>query len=317
MYRGIVSDLLHPDIRTRASELAQTFKTAQPFRHVVMNEFLRPEAIDALIAEFPSFDPGKAVNELGEVGRKAVVSHIAGIGPTYKALDRLMQDPAFLQLMGEITCIPDLVYDPEYVGGGTHENLDGQDLDVHVDFNYHPAQGLHRRLNLIVFLNPEWHEAWGGCLELHKDPWNPAENYRTTIVPLANRAVLFETTERSWHGFSRIRLPPDHLHLSRKSIAVYFYTQKRPAKETAFSHGTVYVPRPLPEHLQAGHTLTAEDIYTLQVLWERRNAQLRFLYDRELDFAEALARITTSPSFRLGRILTWPARALMGRRTRD
>lgn len=276
-----------------------------------MDEFLHPGAIDALIAEFPTFDASQAVNEVGQVGRKAVVSRIASIGPTFKALDRLLRDAPFLQLMSQITGIPDLIHDPAYVGGGTHENLDGQDLDLHVDFNYHPS-GLHRRLNLIIFLNREWDSAWGGCLELHRDPWNPGDNLISTVIPLANRAVLFETTEHSWHGFSRIVLPADRSHISRKSVAVYYYTAKRPAEEIAPSHATVYVPRPLPEHLQAGYTLRDEDVYSLQVLWERRNAQLRFLYERELEFSEALAKIRNSPSFRLGRILTWPARVLRG-----
>lgn len=315
-YRGMVSDLLHPDIRTRSSQLAQNFATAQPFRHVVMDDFLRPQAIDELIAEFPAFDPSKAINEIGEVGRKAAVPHIAGIGGAYQALDSLLKDESFLKLMGEIAGIPSLVYDPDYVGGGTHENLDGQDLDLHVDFNYHPKHGLHRRLNLILFLNREWHSAWGGCLELHPDPWNPVASSAATIVPLANRAVLFETTEQSWHGFSRISLPPEHSNISRKSIAVYYYTAERPAEEAAPSHQTIYVPRPLPEHLRAGYTLRDEDVYELQVQWERRNAQMRFLYERELKFSDTLAKITKSPSFRLGRLLTWPARVLRGSPTR-
>jgi hypothetical protein len=175
---------------------------------------------------------------------------------------------------------------------------------------------LHRRLNLILFLNREWDESWGGCLELHKDPWDPDANSVSMIVPIANRAVLFETTERSWHGFSRIALPPDRQHISRKSVAVYYYTASRPAAEAVASHGTVYVPRPLPEHFQAGYTLGEDDVYTLQVLWERRNAQLRFLYERELEFSDALTKIRTSPSFRIGRALTWPARLLMGRKSR-
>ncbi len=193
-----------------------------------------------------------------------------------------MRDPAFLKRTGAITGITDLLYDKDYVGGGTHENLDGQELDIHVDFNYHPATFQHRRLNLILFLNPEWSESWGGSLELCVDPWDPSSAEVVRILPLANRAVLFETTERSWHGFSRITLPPGKRELSRRSIAVYFYTKKRPAEETAASHATVYIPRPLPTHLQPGHTLTECDLEELQRLTQRRDDQIRFLHEREL-----------------------------------
>jgi hypothetical protein len=210
---------------------------------------------------------------------------------------------------GRVAEIDRLLYDPHYVGGGTHENLAGQDLDLHVDFNYHPRTLLHRRLNLIVFLNREWFEEWGGNLELCRDPWNP-EDGRATIVPAMNRAVLFETTESSWHGFTRIEAPAD---VSRRSIAVYFYTRERPAKETAASHGTIYIPRPLPERFRAGYTLAAADEEALHVAIERRNSQMRFLYERELEFTRTIFGITNSPSFRVGRFLTWPFRKLLGR----
>ena len=108
---------------------------------------------------------------------------------------------------GEISGIPDLLYDPDYLGGGTHENLAGQDLDPHVDFNLHPRFGWYRRLNLLVYLNPEWDENWGGCLELHRDPHlPPAQDPVKRVLPLMNRAVLFETSERSWHGFEAVAL---------------------------------------------------------------------------------------------------------------
>jgi hypothetical protein len=116
-------DLLHAEVRTCIPEFARRFASARPFRHVVFDQFLRPEAIEALIAGFPFFDSRNALNELGEVGRKAVIPRLASIGPAYKGLDRLMRDKSFLHLMSEVTDIPRLVYDPEYVGGGTHENL--------------------------------------------------------------------------------------------------------------------------------------------------------------------------------------------------
>jgi hypothetical protein len=217
----------------------------------------------------------------------------------------------FLRFLAEITGIPALRYDPDYVGGGTHENLSGQDLDPHVDFNYHPRSGLHRRLNLILFLNREWRTDWGGLLELHSDPWSSPDHDETKIVSLAkNRCVLFETSETSWHGFKRIEPAPGGGALSRRSIAVYFYTRDRPASETAPSHGTIYVPRHLPGQIRAGHTLREPDVEAMQTLLKRRDKQIQFLYEREKEFAATLERIVRSPVYRVVAALTWPARKL-------
>ncbi|HZT33627.1 MAG TPA: 2OG-Fe(II) oxygenase [Bryobacteraceae bacterium] len=303
--------LVQSHVRQNVKTLRSEFASAEPFRHVLIDGFLDPPFCAALIAAFPAFDPRQARNELGETGRKAVVPDLAGLGPDFARFDRLLRDAAFLDLIGQITGIPRLLYDPRYIGGGTHENLDGQELDPHVDFNYQPGTRLHRRLNLILYLNPEWDESWGGSLELHRNPWlEPDQDFVRIIPPVANRCVLFETTERSWHGFRRIALPPGKQHLSRRSVAVYYYTRERPPAETAPSHGTVYVPRPLPPHLRAGHTLSEADLYALQLLLARRDHQIQFLYEREKEYSSVLEGILRSPAFRLGRFLSWPLRRL-------
>jgi 2-oxoglutarate-Fe(II)-dependent oxygenase superfamily protein len=306
-----VLDELNPEITARLERLGSEFQRGNPFRHVVFDEFLGSDFCRELMDEFPRFDPARSVNERGEAGRKSVNPRLASIGPAYARFDRVIRSHEFLKLVGDLTGIPNLLYDPDYVGGGTHENLNGQDLDSHVDFNYHPARGWHRRLNLIVFLNAEWEPDWGGCLELLRDPLAPAaENCIVTVTPAANRAVLFETTEHSWHGFRRIEVPEDRGEISRRSIAVYFYTKERPAEEMAVSHGTVYFQRPLPERIQPGYALGEPDVDELQRLIARRDTQIKFLYERELEFSEALENLRESPSFRIGRMLTWPARAL-------
>jgi hypothetical protein len=132
-----------------------------------------------------------------------------------------------------------------------------------------------------------------------------------TILPLANRCVVFETTEASWHGFSRICIPDGLEELSRRSIAVYFYTKAQPERGAAPSHGTIYVPRPLPEHLRTGRTLESRDMWELEVLFNRRDRQIQYLYEREMEFSKTLERIHRSPSYRLGRALTWPLRKLL------
>jgi 2OG-Fe(II) oxygenase superfamily len=300
--------VLHPRVLEQVDSLNREFTTAQPFHHVVIDSFLDPAFCSQLMAEFPPFANKHAVNERGELGRKSAIPTLAAISPAYARFDALMKAPDFLQVIERITGIPALLYDPEYLGGGTHENLNGQDLDVHVDFNYHPSTHSHRRLNLIVFLNERWEESWGGCLELLRDPWAKGADLRS-VVPIANRAVIFETTENSWHGFRRITLPAEET-ISRRSIAVYFYTKDRPQNQVAPSHATVYYQRPLPPDIHAGKTLSEEDALEIETLILRRDKQIQFLYERELEFSNLITGITNSASFRIGRALTWPARAL-------
>lgn len=267
---------------------ADSFRTAQPFRYVVLPEFFEAAFCERLRIDFPSFDRRHALNEMGEVGGKAVRMDVRDISPVYRELDAYLQTPEFLDYVSALTGIPDLLYDPDYVGGGTHENHDGQGLDTHVDFNYHPRTRTHRRLNLIVYLNPEWEDAWGGNLDLHADPWHQARDTVVSVPPLFNHAAIFETTERSWHGFSQIKLPPQRQDVSRKSFAIYLYTHERPAAKTAPPHATIYVPEGMPATLTAGHVLDVEDVQDLHRRFTRMRTQLRHLYDREKDFGEQI-----------------------------
>jgi hypothetical protein len=277
--------LISASTRARLAEYHQTFQRREPFRHVVMDDFLEPAVADRLLADFPAFDVRYALNEAGEVGNKAVVEKIRALGPSYAGLDTLIQSAEFLDMVTQITGIPDLLYDPHYFGGGTHENREGQDLDVHVDFNRHPVTHTHRRLNLIIYLNREWDDAWGGGLELHSDPHSEADRI-TVVTPLFNRAVIFETTEWSWHGFSRIGLPEDRKQITRKSIALYFYTREREPEELADTHSTIYVERPLPARFAPGLQLNAHDVEELKGILRRRDAHLQRLY-RDLQHTQS------------------------------
>ncbi len=274
-----LSAVLSPAVAAAASYLQKQFSEARPFRHVVIENFFDASFCQRLCSEFPDFDTRAALNENGEIGGKATQEKIHKLGPGFCRLDEVVQSQPFRELIGEITGIPNLQYDPHYFGGGTHENRHGQDLDPHVDFNFHPISRQHRRLNLIVYLNPEWLDQWGGSLQLHKDPYlEPSQDEIVTLTPLMNRCVIFETTEKSWHGFARINLPQDKQQLSRKSFALYYYTDTRPADETAEEHSTVYVERHMPDRFRAGLTLAEADLLELRILFARRDQHMRRLY---------------------------------------
>jgi hypothetical protein len=253
------------------------FATAEPFRHVVIDDFLEPEFARTLLAEFPRFEQGNYIGDDGEAGGKSTHARVAALGAGYRRLDEVIQGQDFLDLIGQITGIDALLYDPFYLGGGTHENRDGQSLQAHIDFNYHPSERWHRRLNLIVYLNDDWQDTWGGNLELYRDPYLDRAPL-VKVAPIFNRCVIFETTEHSWHAFDRITLPESESQRSRKSVALYFYTKDRPAAEIAGKHSTHYVDAQLPERFVAGRVLDANDIATLQTLIAQRDGQLKRLY---------------------------------------
>lgn len=277
MPQATLEHLVDSQVRAQITTLATRFQQREPFRHLVIENFFEAGFAKRLLDEFPAFERGNARNEAGQLGQKSTVEKVQGLGAPYLELDELIKSQPFLELVGQLTGIETLLYDPWYFGGGTHENRNGQDLDPHVDFNRHPVENWHRRLNLIVYLNPEWMNEWGGSLELHSDPRSD-DNRITLITPLFNRAVIFETTETSWHGFSRIGLPDTRQDLSRRSVALYFYTRDRPAEELADTHSTIYVDRPLPERIAAGRTLDTADIQELRVLLKRRDQHNQRLY---------------------------------------
>jgi hypothetical protein len=270
-------------VTQQADHYRETFLHAAPFKHVVLENFFETAFAERLLSEFPSFDTKLAMNEMGELGGKAVNTKIREISPAYRELYETIGSKGFLDLMSRLSGIPDLIMDPKLYGGGTHDNRHGQELDAHVDFNYDEAENLHRRLNVIVYMNKEWKTEWGGAIEIHSNPWDHQHNQIRAFDPLFNRCVMFETNEYSWHGFPRIQLPEDKRHLSRKSISIYLYTKDRPAEEVAPMHATFYVQRPLPPSIQEGRVLTSEDVKELKDLLKRRDDWLRMYQKMELE----------------------------------
>lgn len=280
---------LNPQVIAKTSEWRTRFLAAAPFRHVVIDDFLAAPCAQALLKDFPAFERGNHQGDDGRPGDKSTLDRIVRLGPDYRALDAMIQTAPFLQLIGHITDIPGLLYDPFYLGGGTHENRHGATLDPHIDFNYHPSERWHRRLNLIVYLNHDWQPSFGGALELFRDPHSD-NHAAVSVVPVFNRCVIFETTENSWHAFNTIDLPEPERGRSRKSIALYFYSKDRPIEQTAGRHTTHYVKRQLPDRFQVGCTLNDSDVAELQSLLQGRDSYIRHQQEEIANLLQAQDR---------------------------
>ena len=170
------ASLMNPAVFEQLNKLHDDFQTARPFRHVIIDDFLREDVAEQMLLDFPSVDdPSKLVNEFGAPNPKSAISDVKSLAPVFQELDQYIQSREFLDAMQRITGIPDLRYDPWYYGAGTHENFHGAGLDAHYDFNIHPKTAYHRRLNAIVYLNRDWAPEWQGDIAFHTDPWDLQE----------------------------------------------------------------------------------------------------------------------------------------------
>ena len=77
---------------------AQSFASARPFRHVVIDHFLSEEFCRDICRQFPRFDEQQALNEDGFIGGKAIQERVHALGPAYLRLDEAVQQASFLSL---------------------------------------------------------------------------------------------------------------------------------------------------------------------------------------------------------------------------
>jgi hypothetical protein len=145
-----------------------------------------------------------------------------------------------------------------------------EEMEPHIDQNYHYDLAHHRRLNLIIYMNKGWSLEFGGNLELHSNPKDWFNNEVITYPANFNCAIIFETNEQSWHGYSQINIPDSHPEPSRKSLAHYFYTKDRPVDEIAIRHTTNWIGRrPNYDLLKEGVIVTRELIEHVEKLLVR------------------------------------------------
>lgn len=223
-----------------AAENAVPYAAAEPFPHAVLDDVLPDEALDLALDQFPSpgSDVWKEYDNYHEM--KLETQGEDRVPPELSLLLYQFNSAPFLTFLERLTGIKNLLPDPYFYGGGLHQIERGGKLGVHADFSAHGKLPLHRRVNVIVYLNRGWREEWGGQLEL----WDSDQaSCRKRILPVFNRMVVFTITDWAFHGHPEpLTCPPD---VTRKSIALYYFTVDRPVGETMEGKvSTLFVSRP-------------------------------------------------------------------------
>ena len=219
------------------------YRAGKPFPHVVIENLVDPAVLDKVLAEFSTSDRTTWHHTENSRERKYSTEDEQQFGPYTRALIHVFNSGPFLAFLENLTGIEGLMADPHLRGGGLHEIKSGGSLGVHADFNFYKRLNVYRRLNLIVYLNKGWQEEWGGHLEL----WaKGADHPAARIAPAFNRAVIFDTSNASYHGHPHpLACPEDQ---SRKSVALYYYSVDYPYDEDRAAHTTLFIDTPDHDH---------------------------------------------------------------------
>tara|TARA_B100000242_G_scaffold239423_1_gene179390 strand:+ start:363 stop:1199 length:837 start_codon:yes stop_codon:yes gene_type:complete len=232
-----------------AKNLQKEYISARPFPHLIIDNAIEVEYLNEVLNEFPdlSSQVGEGVSRQKskyKTNNKFATSRGGKmLGEKARNLLHYLNSSEFIDFLQIITGLEEsIIPDSHFLGGGYHEIKSGGFLKMHIDFSIHPETKLDRRLNLLLYLNKEWEEEYGGHFSLMDFK---TKKITKKILPIFNRMVIFNTNDYTYHGH------PDPLnisnHKSRKSLALYYYSNGRPESESQRNHNnkfdTIFIPR--------------------------------------------------------------------------
>ena len=193
-----------------------------PYDHWVLDDFFPVDVARRLANEFPDYNEPNWHWYNNPLENKKAKNHWYEFPQlTYQIFSHL-NSTEFIETIREITGIQTLYPDIGLHGGGWHMHSRGGKLNIHLDYVINPKLNLQRKLNLIVYLTEDWDTSWGGGLELwsHNEETNLPDKREVVVDNIFNRAILFDTTQNSWHG-----LPEISKGFDRKTLGVMFWSK--------------------------------------------------------------------------------------------
>jgi hypothetical protein len=189
-----------------------------PARIWVIDNFLPQDVFEVVVeqinninswTEFSNYESGSLRRECRNLTEAPLVESLANAFNSSKTINWLES------IVGTEGLIPD----PHFLGGGLCSVETNSKLDLHTDFNWNNRLKLNRSVNLMLYLNKEWDESWGGALEF----W---DNEKTQCVqklyPIPNRLAFWEYNTKLIHGFPNELKSPKGI--SRDNLIHFYYT---------------------------------------------------------------------------------------------
>jgi hypothetical protein len=130
--------------------LIPVFDQGDPFRNIVVDNFLRDDVARAVAEEFPGFNgPEWAAVYDNPIEVKKALDHWDRLPKNTYALFNFLNSDEVVAQMSELAGMK-VWADPGLHGGGWHTHARGGKLNTHLDYSIHPKLGLERVLNLVI-----------------------------------------------------------------------------------------------------------------------------------------------------------------------
>jgi Rps23 Pro-64 3,4-dihydroxylase Tpa1-like proline 4-hydroxylase len=232
MMNALLGDAFAAKLEALGKAKAEEYKANTPYPHIYFDNFLPFEVAEAALRDFP--EPKEVdwhayadVNQR----KKLAFDEVEKLPSSIRDVLYFLNSRPMLKFLETLTGIHGMLPDPYYTGGGLHQIRPGGLVEVHADFSYHKGLRLDRRINVLLYLNKDWKEEYGGHFELWDREVKRAEK---KILPVFNRCAIFSTTSVSFHGHPiPLACPPNR---NRKSLATYYYSNGRPEEDPELTH---------------------------------------------------------------------------------
>lgn len=200
------------------------FKSSKPFNYIVIDNFLDLSVAKKIEESFYDYDSPEWHVYSNEIEEKKTINNWNLFSDVIYDFFSSLNSVSFTKLLSSKLGL-DLIPDFGLHGGGLHIHKGGGNLNPHLDYSIHPKLKLQRKINIIYYCSSSQDllNSQTGQLGLWSGSSSSPSSLDKIIDPVFNRAVIFDTTQNSWHGL--VNPLPVNCDFSRKSLAFYYLQQ--------------------------------------------------------------------------------------------